>query len=91
MTCEHPPAESFQLHTKLCKVTQTAVQLYLSSCPKGLCSVPSINALGITAIIFQALLVKMCSSNAEKPEKKKVSIERVEGDGTQCWREVLKT
>ena len=31
---------------------------------------PSINVLGITATIFQALLVKMCSSNVEKPEKK---------------------
>lgn len=51
---------------------------------------PSINVLGITAKIFQALLVKMCSSNVEKPEKK-VSIEKAEGDGTQYWRAVQKT
>ena len=89
MTCEHPPAESFQVHTNLCKVTQMAIQLYLSSCSKGLCSVLSINALSITATIFQALLVKMCSSNVEKPEKKKVSIQRDEGDGTQRIRRDL--
>ena len=53
---------------------------------------PRLNALGITAIIFQSLLVEMSSANVEKPEKKVSehksprkahTLERLEGDGVQ--------